>query len=294
MKHKLFYLLMAGFLLGCSPAEKPAEEAVQAPAEEAAQAVADSADNGPDLYQEYLWCTSGSNRTDEKVQALTEDWLRLSEEAGLPEFGAMVLNPRVQVPNFDTILGLIWSSKEARDSGMASYEAAGVQAKLDERHPGVNNCGGENSESIFGFDVWQSDPPSAKWDQEANPSALGQYQFCTYNEGKEPADLISVIQGPYSDWLSNYEKENGPSSYSYKYFRPDFDTASAQRTEAVPEQYDFMWVNFWTNPAEQKAGQEAFAKTGQDIQAALDAVAACGDPISHDVVSIRNLPRASS
>ena len=286
MKYGVICGLFFGFLIGCSPAERPAEgDGAQVPV---------SSDNTPDLYQEYLWCSSGAALTVESNQALTEEWLRLSAEAGLPEFGAIVLTPKVKDPNFDTLLGLMWSDKASRESGMALYEAAGVQAKLDEKYPNVNKCGTEKSVDLFAFDVWQSDPPSADWDQEANPVALGHYQFCTYNEGKEPADLIAVVEGPYSEWLSNRVKENGPNSYSYKYLRPDFETASAQRTEGVPERYDFMWLNFWTNPDDQVTGQAAFAESGQEIQASLDEVATCSDPIAHDVVSIRNFPRASS
>ena len=97
--------------------------------------------------------------------------------------------------------------------------------------------------------------------------------------------MVSVVQINYADWLDEYESENGPSSYSYKaYFDPILIQILQPRSEVVPEEYDFVWMNFWGYPAEEAAGQEAFAESGQEIQASFRCGYYCsGDPISHDV-----------
>ena len=285
MIYRIFCFLIVGFLMACSPAERPVEETTQVTAEE---------DSGPDLYQQYMWCNQGDNYNEETSQAQTARWIELATEAGVNDWGAFSLIPRVEDPNFDTILGLMWPSKVAQETDMALYTNAGVNAKLSEEFPGVGLCGGDQGQLTWGFDAWNSDRTVAQQSNEPGNTGVGTYSFCSYKEGKEPADLIAVVEGPHADWIAKFEQENGPSSYNFKYFRPDFDTATAVRNDPVPAEYDFMWLDAHSSEEDRLAGQAAYDATGQDVQAAFDEVATCNVPQVFDFTLLRAMPGASS
>ena len=283
-----FFILFFSFVFfGCSPAERPADTGGEESATASAMA---EEDTGPDLYQQYLWCKQGENYSDESSQAQTARWIELAVEAGVTNWGAFTLIPRVEDPNFDSILGLMWPSKEAQEADMALYAQAGVNAKLSEEFPGVALCGGDEGQWTWGFDTWNSDRTAAQQSSEPGATGVGSYHFCSYNEGKEPSDLVAVVEGPHASWIEEFEKENGPSSYSFKYFRPDFDTTTAERNDPVPAEYDFVWLDAHNSEEDRVAGQNSFEATGQEVQAAFDEVATCNTPQVFDFTLVRAIP----
>ena len=288
---RLLYLLLGLGLFACSPADRPADTMAEAGAE--VQTSSEEA-SGPDLYQQYMWCKQGDNYSEEAAQAQTARWMELSAEAGLDNWGAFSMVSRVGDPNFDSILGLIWPSKDAQVTAMALYTQAEINAKLAQEFPDVVFCGGDEGQWTFSFDAWNSDRTSTRQNSEPGAGGNGAYRFCSYNEGKEPSDLIAVIEGPHAEWVDEFEKAKGPSSYHYKYLRPDFDTATAERNDPVPAEYDFVWLDANATEEDRVAGLEAFEATGQDVQAAVDEVVTCNAPQLFDFTLMRALPSVSS
>ena len=288
---RLLFLFLGLGLFACSPADRPSDSMASVPAE--VETPTEEA-SGPDQYQQYLWCKQGTNYSVEAAQAQTARWMELLAEAGLDNWGAFSMVSRVDDPNFDSILGLIWSSKDAQEAAMALYTEAGINAKLAQEFPGVVFCGGDEGQWTFGFDVWNSDRTAARQNPEPGAGGNGAYRFCSYNEGKEPSDLRAVIEGPHAEWINEFEEANGPSSYHYKYLRPDFDTTTAERNDAVPAEYDFVWLDANASEEDRVAGQEAFEATGQDVQAAADAIVTCNAPQLFDFTLMRAMSSVSS
>ena len=105
-------------------------------------------------------------------------------------------------------------------------------------------------------------------------------------------DLLEVVRGPFAEYLDSYESSNGPSSYSYGYLDPDFDPSTAPRSEGVPVDYDFSWMNFWGDPNEQVPSDSLWIEQGKDIQASFDEVAECSEEQFYDI-SMNKMPASS-
>ena len=286
MIKKLLVTSFIGFLFACSPAERPVSEPVES---KSAGSGAEDQVNSPDGYNEYLWCQNGPNYTDENYANMMSDWTETVVGLGFPELSYAVANPAGWSSNeFDHVAVLRWPNKETRDSGWTAYVAAGAQSELDANHPGVTACGGEgNQEHLWGFNRYDGRTASVAWDQDKHPQARVGYTFCSYNENKEAADLLEVVRGPFSEYLDDYEKQNGPSSYSFSYLSPDFEPASAERSEGVPQDYDFVWLSFYGDPSEQSTGDAAWQANGESVQGAFDSVVTCNEEQLHDLKQIK-------
>ena len=68
---------------------------------------------------------------------------------------------------------------------------------------------------------------------------------------------------------------------------PDFEPASAERSEGVPQDYDFVWLSFYGDPSEQSTGDAAWQKNGESVQGAFDSVVTCNEEQLHDLKQIK-------
>jgi hypothetical protein len=291
MINKLCLAFFIGFLFGCSPAERPVAESS---GESVGDDTSTSQTNEPDGYNEYMWCQHGPNYSSDSHKALMVDWTERVNALGMSELGHSTLTTVGQgSEEFDSIVVLRWADKEARDTGWAAYKANDVDASLQADHPGVIACGGDEMQQyLWSFNRYQR-PASVQWDREKNPQARVGYRFCSYNSGKSVEDLLEVVRGPFAEYLDSYESSNGPSSYSYGYLDPDFDPSTAPRSEGVPVDYDFSWMNFWGDPNEQVPSDSLWIDQGKDIQASFDEVAECSEEQFYDI-SVNKMPASST
>ena len=277
--NKFFLIVLLGFLTGCSPAERPPNQAAGSGAMDSAST---EQTNQPDGYNEYLWCQHGANYSSQSFSELMEDWTTSVNNLGMSELGHSTLMMRGEgSENFDSIVVLRWTDKEARDSGWASYQAEDVDASLQAKHPDVIACGGDGMQQhLWGFNRYQQ-PAAVQWDRAVNPAGLVGYRFCSFAAEKSAQDLATIVRGPFSEYIN----ASDPSSYSYAYLDPDFDPSVGTRHEGVPTDYDFAWMNFWGDPSQKGPSDELWAEQGQEIQAAFDEVATCSEEQLYDVTS---------
>ena len=279
-KQMLVLVVSMGFLASCS------QQADDSPVANETSSGGDDAASDQGLassyYVEYMWCSTGTNATEERIAALLADTNRLVDELGGESLNGYRLHPNGWTSDeFDYIDALWWPNKETRDAVWQAWTEADAQANIDAMHPDVEACGGENFENMWGFNVEVPRSPSRPWTWE-NPPAAVDFMFCSFNEGKNADDLSPILTGSYEKFLAEYEEANGPSGYFYSIHYPVFDVASATQSEIAPDQYDTVWANYWETNAEKASGMNAFVADGQEIQAEFDSVATCGDRLAYD------------
>jgi hypothetical protein len=263
-------------LAGC--AENTSSEAA---APTPAPAVADAPEATemvPVRYNEFVWCSNGENATPELVAQRNEMWSQSVTELGLDSLmGASLTAQGWTSDSFDRLTLLMWPNKEARDAGWAAYQESGIEEKLEESFPEVEKCGGDNWANVYGLDVYQPRPPSLAGPQHMGSDAFVGYSFCSFNEGKQPADLQAVVTGQFMPFLDAHEAKVGATTYNFLAQVPSFEETEVELHNDVPPTFDFVWTDFWGN-AEDRAGTEsAWAAEGASIQAAFDEVVTCSE-----------------
>ena len=268
-------------LVGCeapkpeTPPETDSPTTTEAAAE-ASVAEADMDAPTPTGYNEYIWCVNGENFSEEAYAARTAYWVNAVNELGMQSLRAIDLTPSDwQSENFERVTLLMWADKAERDAGWAAYLEAGVEAAMNEEFPDVEICGGENWANVYGHDKYAPRPATVSWDAETHPAALAGYQFCSFTEGSGPAQLREIVRDDFIPYVDAYEADNGPTTYTFGVLVPQFEMAAVERHEDVPMDVDFVWLNFWGDPAERNASDDTWAEKGAEIQAAFDEVADC-------------------
>jgi len=277
---RLYWVVAILFLTACSPAEEVQVVAVTSEAAiESAPVVMAEAEAPPEPtgYTDYIWCSKGENYSLEALNARNKDWLAGASELGIAKWGVSEVTPSGwSSENFDWLTVLFWPDKEARDAAWQTYQDSGLEEQLEAAHPGVEICGGEAWKNVYPTTAYQLRQPSVD-----ETFKVG-YQFCSYRDGKLPADLRAVIRGPYMAHLERYDAENGVSSYGAIVGVPDFDDETIERHEGVPAAFDILWVNVWGNPDEQKLGVAAVEAYGQEMMAAFNTVTDCSEEQMYD------------
>jgi hypothetical protein len=264
---KLLSILLASllFIAGCAqPTDEAAGSAAPAAKNDA------SAPAAPSGYYEYLWCQNGENSNDETVAAFLADWNTEIDALTAQPNAAFAYIPRGWTDdNFDGLWVLNWADKDAMTAGWAAYAAAGVDARLEEKHPGVLTCGAETGADRFPEISYTPMDIPTDFDTTTSPYYLTN-QLCSLNEGKTAEDLRSVVRGQFLPAVAAASETNGESSYWFRIGGPDYTP--------MPEYaHDFNWVNIWQNAEEGEASNAQFAvsEAGQAVQAAFNDVATC-------------------
>ncbi len=276
-------LMPLGLLVACSPNEAESIAPAAEPDETSMVAGAPaegSEETAPDYYVEFMWCWAGDSATEDTVAALLADTDRLVDELGGTNLDAFRLKPSGWTSDeFDFVDAMWWPGKATRDAVWQAWTDTNAQARIDAAHPGVESCGGEDWTYLWGFNAYVPRPPTSPWTWE-HPPAAAEFQFCSYNEEKGPADLQGVVRGPFGEFLNAYDAANGGGSgYFFAYLHPDFELANAPATEVAPAEYDFVWANYWETSSDRADGMTSFNESGgAAIQAQFDEVASCGDP----------------
>ena len=277
-------------LIGCTqdtstPEAEPAPMAAAPAVEIAAEETQTMA---PVRYNEFIWCSNGENGTSENVAARNALWVEQVTALGLDQMGAAELVPTGwTTENFDRLTLLMWPDVATRDAGWAAYGESTIEAQLEEQFPNVEICGGEDFEHVYGLNVYQPRMPTTPFNPEGDAKAYVEYQFCSYNEGQEAADLRAVVGGPYMAFLDGYTETRPDSSYNFLVQVPQFDQEAVERADFVPPSFDFVWTNFYGTPAEKAEGDSVWAEQGAPIQAAFDEVVACSDPLGYDLSMLK-------
>ena len=265
---RLFMLLLSFGLIACSPAERPVEEnTVSSGSDMSSEEVPE-----PTGYTEYLWCSNGENYSQEAADARNAMWVEEVNSLGMTNLGSAEITPSGwPSDNFDRVSILFWENKSARDAGWEAYLASGIEEKLNEAYPGVEICGGENWKNVY--------PNNSYRLREATitDSFMVGYQFCNFNEDKGPEDLRAFVGGPWSDFLQRYDSENPAVNFGTSVNVPDFDDESVEVHEGVPDTFDYIWVNLWSDEAGRNSGWSAVEEYGQEMMSAANSVSACSE-----------------
>lgn len=267
-------------LIGCAESTSP-----EAPA--AAPAVTEASEGNqmtPVRYNEFVWCSNGENATPELVAGRNELWSQSVTELGLDSLvGASLTTQGWTSSSFDRLTLLMWPNKEARDAGWAAYEASGTEAVLEERFPGVEKCGGENWANVYGLDVYQPRTPALAGPQHVSSDAYVGYSFCSFNEGKQAADLRAVVTEQFMPFLDALEAEVGATTYNFLAQVPSFEETEVELHDDVPPTFDFVWTDFWGNEEDRVGTESAWAAEGTEIQAAFDEVLTCSERQGYNI-----------
>jgi hypothetical protein len=232
----------------------------------------------PVRYNEFVWCSNGKNATPELVTQRNEMWAQAVTELGMDSLmGASLTTQGWTSDSFDRLTLLMWPNKEARDAGWAAYQESGIEAKLEESFPGVETCGGDNWANVYGLDVYQPRTPSLAGPQHVGADAYVGYSFCSFNEGKKPADLRAVVTGQFVPFLDAHEAEVGATTYNFLAQVPSFEESEVELHNDVPPTFDFVWTDFWGNAEDRVGTENAWAAEGTAIQASFDEVLTCSE-----------------
>jgi len=232
----------------------------------------------PVRYNELVWCSNGENATPELVTQRNEMWAQAVTELGMDSLmGASLTTQGWTSDSFDRLTLLMWPNKEARDAGWAAYQESGIEAKLEESFPGVETCGGDNWANVYGLDVYQPRTPSLAGPQHVGADAYVGYSFCSFNEGKKPADLRAVVTGQFVPFLDAHEAEVGATTYNFLAQVPSFEESEVELHNDVPPTFDFVWTDFWGNAEDRVGTENAWAAEGTAIQASFDEVLTCSE-----------------
>ena len=289
--NRYMYLTVAAALAvgGCSQAPSTESESamnepltVESPVAEMTETIQ------PIRYNEFVWCTSGENGNAENVAARNAYWANAVSEIGMEALVSASLTPQGwSSDSFDRLTLLMWPDKEARDAGWAAYAEAGIEAELNTRFAGVEACGGENWANVYGLDVYQPRTPTVSGVDTITDSAYTGYSFCSFNEGKEPADLRAVVTGPFMTFVDDFEAEAGPNSFNFLVQLPDFEETEVELHEAVPPTFDFVWTSFYGNETDRALTEAVWAEKGAAIQAQFDEVVTCSEEQGYDIEIIK-------
>jgi hypothetical protein len=230
----------------------------------------------PVRYNEFVWCSNGENATPELVAQRNEMWSQSVTELGMDSLmGASLTTQGWTSDSFDRLTLLMWPNKEARDAGWAAYQESGIEAKLEEKFPGVEKCGGEDWANVYGLDVYQPRTPSLAGPEHMGADAYVGYSFCSFNAGKQSADLRAVVAGQFMPFLDAHEAEVGATTYNFLAQAPSFEETEVELHKDVPPTFDFVWTDFWGNAQDRAGTESAWAAKGKAIQAAFDEVVTC-------------------
>ena len=267
MRRIMFLFLVFG-LLACSPAERPADKSVASSGSDMSQESAAE----PSGYIEYLWCTDGENYSVESVKAREEIWLEEVSQLGLNRMGSAEITPLGwSSENFDRVSVLFWENKVERDSGWEAYLSSGIEERLNQAYPGVESCGGDGWANVYPMNSYRLR------EREASDSFVVGYQFCNFNEGQGRDNLREFLAGPWSEFLDRYDSENPEISFGTAVNVPDFDDEGVERHEGVPDTFDYLWVNIWSNAAERDSGWSAVEEYGNTMMEAANIVSTCSE-----------------
>ena len=262
---RIMFLFLVFGLLACSPAERPADKSVATPEPNASEAAPE-----PNVYVEYLWCSNGENYSKEAADARNAMWVDAVNSLGMKDMGASEITPLGwSSENFDRVSVLFWENKEARDAGWDAYLNSGIEERLNEAHPDVETCGGEDWANVYPTNSYQIRQV------DLSDSFTVGYQFCNFNEGKSPEDLRTFIRGPWADFLARFESENPTMTFGTSVNFPDFDDEAVEVHEGVPDTFDYLWVNLWGDPSQRDMGWAAVAEYGQSMMQAANESATC-------------------
>ena len=239
--------------------------------------------SGPDAYYEYLWCNQGDDFSQEKFADLTANWNSVIDGLDAPPLAAFGYIPRdTDMEDFDSLWVLRWNSKSDSAAGWEGYAASEAGQAHEATYASVLACGNEAGVNRFGFDAYIPQPMPASFTGEPAPYFLTN-TFCSYNDGKGPADLRAVVMEEYLPMLAAGAELNPESSYWFMVGVPDFE-------ERVAGAFDFNWINYWQTAQEAEASSTAFASSeeGQAMMVSLGEVASCQDAQAWDGYLIRS------
>ncbi len=282
--NKIMFFVLVGLLLGgCQEAEKqemPPQALQPEPELQPETQAAETAQVTPAAYYEYLWCNQGENYSTEALQAFVGDWNAAINETEDTVDAAAAYVPRGRKEdNYDGLWVLRWADKETSEKGWANYIASGTDAALQEKHPGVLECGSEAGVNRFGFDTYIPRPaPAGLFDGE--PPYFVANQFCTFNEGKTGKDVRAAIQDHYIPFLEASAETNPGSTYHFMIGVPDFEPSQPM---------NFNWIHQWKTAAEGEAALARFneSEEGKAILSALNEAATCQDAQPWDAYFLR-------
>ena len=261
---------------GCAESTSPETQA--AAAAPAMVEAPEANQMAPVRYNEFVWCSNAENATPELVTQRNEMWAQAVTELGMDSLmGASLTTQGWTSDSFDRLTLLMWPNKEARDAGWAAYQESGIEAKLEESFPGVETCGGDNWANVYGLDVYQPRTPSLAGPQHVGADAYVGYSFCSFNEGKKPADLRAVVTGQFVPFLDAHEAEVGATTYNFLAQVPSFKESEVELHNDVPPTFDFVWTDFWGNAEDRVGTENAWAAEGTAIQASFDEVLTCSE-----------------
>ena len=283
MKQMVLFGSLLIAILGCAKQEEAASQASVAAVPDPVEATQiESATVEPDAYYEYLWCEQGEDYSQESMAELTNNWNSVIDGMDAPDLAAFGYLPRGwETESYDGLWVLRWNSKADSDAGWEACAASEACAAHETKFASVLTCGDEVGVNRFGFNSFVPQPVPETFTGDPAPYYLTN-MFCSYNEGKGPADLRAWGTNSYLPMLSEGAEENSESSYWFMVGGPDFEV-----NEESP--FDFNWLNYWQTAEEGEAASAAFAASeeGQAMRASFDEVATCQDPQPWDGYVIR-------
>ena len=269
-------LVLSSLLVGCAPTEDPVEGVTLALPEPVAI-----------RYNEFIWCSNGPNFSAENLAKNFDFWVDgMQNTLQQKRLAAVSLTPRGwSNDDFDRLHLMMWPDKIARDAGWAAYAESGLEQAEAAAFPGLEKCGGDDWQDVFGFNVYQPRPPTVMLDPATDKPVVG-YRFCAMNAGKNRADLRAVIYDSFIPYLDALAVSAGPSAYNFLIQVPDFVVESRAGHEGVPVTWDYVWTNTWPSAAAYEASNATWSVQGQALQAAFDAVATCSQEQAYDLTPI--------